>query len=122
MDTTQAAQEFLAKQNRITAINAEISNYNQAYSFDDLGSAGMQVSGVLDHYNELGAERGKLVDEMKQLRAEAGDESLLSELEGMEGSEAAKEYIHTLRGLEDKKEEVREFRPPVKKGLFGRFR
>lgn len=120
MDTKQAAQDFLAKHTQLRELSGRISQYEQGYSFDDLGSAGMEVNGVLGEYNRLNAERGELVGELKRLRSEAGDENILSELESTEGSEAAREYIQKVPLQE--KEEIREVRKEVKKGLFGRFR
>lgn len=118
-DNHQAAQAFFETHKKLRELAAELAPYEERYlSMDGLGSAGMEVDGVYDYYIKKSEERGELVAELKRLRTEVGDEGILSELQGVEGSEAAKEYI--------RKVPLKEFQPEARKetkrGFFGRFR
>lgn len=124
MDTKQeSARAFLETHNKLRAIAEKIAPHEREYlSMDGLGSAGMEVDGVLDQYNEMAKERGDIVAELKRLRLEVGDENILAELKQTQGSELAAEYIRKVPLKELKNETQNEVRKETRKGLFGRFK
>jgi hypothetical protein len=102
-------------------IAADLAPYEERYlSIDGLGSAGMEADGVLDYYTARSKERGDIIEELKRLRTEAGDEAILAELKGTEGSERAVEYIRKVPLQEDREKD--EVKRETRKGWFGRFR
>lgn len=125
MDANQeSARAFFETHNKLRAIAKKIAPYENQYIFSEgaLGSAGMEVDGVSDEYNEMAKERGDIVAEMKRLRLEAGDENILAELKQMQGSELAAEYIRKVPLKELKSETQSEARKETRKGIFGRFK
>ncbi len=121
MDPKQAAQEFLEAHTKLRAVAADLAPYEERYlSIDGLGSAGMEVDGVLDYYTARSKELGDLVEELKRLRTEAGDKMILAELKDTKGSESAMEYIRKVPLRED--HEKNEIRKEMRSGFFGRFR
>jgi len=121
IDDEQSARAFLEAHNRLREIARDLAPYEERYlSFDGLGSAGMEVDGVLNHYTARSNERAELAAELRRLRTEAGDENILAELKKMSSGEKAIEYIQKvpLEESGEKKEAQRE----THKGWFGRFR
>ncbi len=119
-DSTKAAQSFLDAYTKLSAIAEELAPIEREYfSLDGLGSAGMQVVGILDQYNAKSKERADIVAELEKLRDEVSDEQILAELGKMEGTEAAVEYIRKV----PLQEPAREAAPQkeIRKGIFGRF-
>lgn len=120
VDILEVAQAFLDAHNKVRAIATELTPIESRYlSLDGLGSAGMEVDGILDQYNEKSKERSEIVAEMKRLRSEAGDAQILAELNKLEGAEAAVEYIRKVPLQEPTREAA--LQKEVHKGIFGRF-
>ena len=114
----QVAREFLEAHNTLREIANQIAPYEERYlSHDGLGSAGMEVDGVYDHYLQLSNARNAVVDTLTQIRAKAQTKDILAELAGMEGGKPAEEYLQKV-SLRESREVGREKR----KGFFGLFR
>jgi len=122
MEHQGAARAFLEVHNTLRAIAERLAPVEKEYLAEDgLGSAGMEASGIWEEYNALSKERGDLVEELRRLRMEAGDETILAELKGLEGSEQALDYIHKVP-LRELKEAGKELAQERRRGFFGRFR
>ena len=100
MNIQEKAAEYVSLYNDLRRIALKLRPIEERFlGMDGLGSAGMQVEGVYDEYMRESGYRTNIVEQLKKVRAEVGENNRKEfEVEirkNSDGEKAAEYYIQT---------------------------